>query len=541
MDDVEALRHLHDSQPEPGFEIGRDALYVNGEFLVLAVILQENRMDSCYQLQLTNGSTLWCSKSSIRALNRQNIEDQSKKSGNEIDEKNRCTTCGKVFHVSCQKFKVDGQCSSCCLSKQNKENTGRHVSSYHMRNSNRSGVMHHIKRLLPYELQSLTWDSQHIKNSEGVYCYCGGDGDWSKKMLQCSHCLQWFHSNCILCLQHTLLNGDRFYRFLCGVCNCGPEYLSRLPLTLCDALRLILFDLETETGEKLMDSDKRILPHVEKNWKSFQLSGSILNLSKSERDQMILAELAANPIFFVNGAEFKLGKTLWGLRADTPPFPPAKEPQRRSQHAMFTNEQHANISVVSSVDVQSTSTLSSLRSCANKSSEERCGVIGANERVLRRRSALILGSVLAENHPEDTSDSTTLARAHTTSGKKKKRKMNGFPDGVNLTDLDPCFLSGTINLVDYVATHARKYGDDMNPFRWLELKQVFSRNRKLCAKDLIIRNNGEIRLRKKRKKIFRKLLVQEQVPDSKRLCIARKVLPLGGYGFIYEDDVFVKV
>ena len=60
-------------------------------------------MDSCYQLQLTNGSTLWCSKSSIRALNRQNIEDQSKKSGNEIDEKNRCTTCGKVFHVSCQK------------------------------------------------------------------------------------------------------------------------------------------------------------------------------------------------------------------------------------------------------------------------------------------------------------------------------------------------------------------------------------------------------------------------------------------------------
>ncbi len=49
------------------------------------------------------------------------------------------------------------------------------------------------RKELPYDFDSLVWDSSHQRNESENYCYCGESGDWYKKMFQCNKCLQWFH------------------------------------------------------------------------------------------------------------------------------------------------------------------------------------------------------------------------------------------------------------------------------------------------------------------------------------------------------------
>ncbi|KAJ8878161.1 hypothetical protein PR048_022628 [Dryococelus australis] len=73
----------------------------------------------------------------------------------------------------------------------------------------------------------LTWDAHHRVNFEQTYCYCGQNGEWYMQMLQCGQCRQWFHENCVQCLQYPLYYGDRMRlslrgrldRWSCTICH----------------------------------------------------------------------------------------------------------------------------------------------------------------------------------------------------------------------------------------------------------------------------------------------------------------------------------
>jgi hypothetical protein len=51
------------------------------------------------------------------------------------------------------------------------------------------------RKLLPYALDRLTWNPQHTRNEQNVYCYCGGHRE--TPCVQCHSCQQWFHTDCM--------------------------------------------------------------------------------------------------------------------------------------------------------------------------------------------------------------------------------------------------------------------------------------------------------------------------------------------------------
>ena len=55
------------------------------------------------------------------------------------------------------------------------------------------------RKELPYEFDSLVWDENHTRNDREKFCYCGENGDWYRRMLQCQSCLQWFHQVGFFC------------------------------------------------------------------------------------------------------------------------------------------------------------------------------------------------------------------------------------------------------------------------------------------------------------------------------------------------------
>lgn len=125
------------------------------------------------------------------------------------------------------------------------------------------------------QIDSLTWDPQHRVNGEQRYCYCGDDGDWLREMIQCSRCQQWFHGRCIRSLQYPIFLGDRFYFFICSICNHGHEFVRRLDLSWPDLIHLVLYNLIARNGKRFYDVTKAIVLYVEDNWKTLQMSDQV--------------------------------------------------------------------------------------------------------------------------------------------------------------------------------------------------------------------------------------------------------------------------
>lgn len=178
------------------------------------------------------------------------------------------------------------------------------------------------KKKLPYNLNDLHWDLQHRSNTENKYCYCGGPGKWFLKMLQCGRCRQWFHGRCLVSLRYPLFFGDRFYVFVCTLCNSGKEFLRRLEVKWIDLVHLAAFNLTLKTAKKYEDVDADIMKFINCNWNELQLPPKILETSEAERRDIVLSVFTSNRNRFKCAREDKSRTTKWGLRVRVPPPTP---------------------------------------------------------------------------------------------------------------------------------------------------------------------------------------------------------------------------
>ena len=74
------------------------------------------------------------------------------------------------------------------------------------------------KQALPYNLAELTWNRQHTRNAQQIYCYCQSHKD--TPCIQCHSCRQWFHTDCVQVLEGqegNILPFQRNCQFLCSV------------------------------------------------------------------------------------------------------------------------------------------------------------------------------------------------------------------------------------------------------------------------------------------------------------------------------------
>ncbi|KAJ6637475.1 Polycomb protein Pcl [Pseudolycoriella hygida] len=215
-----------------------------------------------------------------------------------------CGKCGRGYHMKCV-----GTLSGIWFCKRRHKNLVKTESGL-----SSAQQMTNVSEL-PYEINSLTWNRSHKVNDQDTYCYCGQSGSWYKQMISCSRCQQWFHGDCIKVLNHPLYCGDRFYVFVCSICNHGNEYLQRLQMKIEEVVELILFNLTVYQNKRFYDVLRVIVPYARDNWFALQLSPNMKNMSFDDIRKEIIRVLNGQSARFECGSD----RTEFGLRVRRPP------------------------------------------------------------------------------------------------------------------------------------------------------------------------------------------------------------------------------
>ncbi|XP_020293472.1 metal-response element-binding transcription factor 2 [Pseudomyrmex gracilis] len=323
-----------------GFSNGDDVLqHKDGKFYLGTVVEVDLARERCLVNFMDNTSS-W---SSFKELTKLSMPDSDvmcvlcKKSQPKTDNDIVvCNKCGRGYHQLCHQPQISKQetgadtqwvCKRCMNSQRTRDSCEART---------RETVKESIRKVcsgrdqprphppdsmakLPYDPDMLSWDAHHRVNAEQIYCYCGLNGEWHAQMLQCARCKQWFHEKCIRCLTHPLYSGDRFYVFVCSMCNYGKEFVRRLEMKWVDLVHLILYNLTVYHAKKYYDLDTVIIPYANDNWYFLQLPSRIRDVSAQVRRESILAILTNNRNRFKCGREIKKRTTIWGLRVRLPP------------------------------------------------------------------------------------------------------------------------------------------------------------------------------------------------------------------------------
>jgi polycomb-like protein 2 len=227
-----------------------------------------------------------------------------------------CDVCNQGYHQKCHKPKIPSSlldtddpwtCRLCIFALGTNP-----VGGAEKPNTQAGRDLKRIKNVLPYDLTSLDWDEDHRVNRQKTYCYCGGPGNFSKKMLQCRKCLQWFHEACLQCLNAPLLYGDHFFTFTCQVCGDDhEESCTRIIMKWDDVLALVINNLYVKYGTKYFLVKKDIVPFIKTNSHLIKLEEDISKMKDSE-----LSSRIQNTLFQFRH-RFKFDKRGWTLRTSS--------------------------------------------------------------------------------------------------------------------------------------------------------------------------------------------------------------------------------
>ncbi|XP_066999188.1 metal-response element-binding transcription factor 2 isoform X2 [Anabrus simplex] len=328
-----------------GFSEGEDVLlqHKDGRYYLGTIVEVDLVTEKCL-VKFGDNTESW---SPFKDLNKLSMPDSNilcvicKKSQPKPDnEIIVCDKCGRGYHQLCHQPHISKDCTEpdahwiCKRCLENMPGKARENKIMKKESTRKmcppTGISrpdppkpHFEKNKLPYDPDLLTWDATHRMNTEQQYCYCGKLGEWFMQMLQCGRCKQWFHEKCVRCLQYPLFCGDRFYVFVCSLCNHGKEFIRRLEMKWVDIVHLTLFNLTVFNAKKYYDLDTTIIPFINNNWNAFQLPPKILDTGIEERKDTILSVLTNNRNRFKCGREIKKRTTIWGLRVRVPPPAPS--------------------------------------------------------------------------------------------------------------------------------------------------------------------------------------------------------------------------
>ncbi|XP_042861960.1 PHD finger protein 19-like isoform X2 [Penaeus japonicus] len=312
---------------------GKDGLYYLGTIVVV-----DSENERCL-VQFEDSTAHWSLYKDLTKLKLPESDDlcvicKSSKSW-DTNEIVLCHICEQGYHQDCLQPRIgkeycepDSQwecprCAGHSAMEKEERKKSRENSPRKQRPRPQQQQPENTKLDLPYDINSLTWDQGHKSNREQTYCYCGGPGEWYNRMLQCQRCKQWFHEACVDCLHLSLLYGDRFYVFVCALCNEGTEFLHRLDVKWVDVVHLSIFNLTLQDSKTYFEYEDTITQWINDNWELLQAPLGLQNIRVSERKHEVLRVLEGNRPRFKCGREIKKKTSIWGLRVRVPPPVPA--------------------------------------------------------------------------------------------------------------------------------------------------------------------------------------------------------------------------